>query len=209
MTVSSPVLVLNRNWQPVHVCTAKRAMKLVASEYPCGTPKARIINCDDKSFQMMEWADWSAMRPQEDEDGNVSGLKGVNLIFRVPEVIVLSKYDGYPINKVHFSRRMLYKRDDYTCQYCGCKPKTSELTLDHVQPKSRGGKTTFDNCVVACVECNSHKADRTPEEANMKLLRKPKRPTHNLLKGDYRIKSWEQFLGAAYWMAEMQNDEQY
>lgn len=203
--VSSPVLVLNRNWQPINVCTAKRAIKLVASEYDCGTPKARVINCDDKSFQTMEWSDWSDLRPKEDG----SGLQCVDLILRVPEVIVLSKYDGYPVNKVHFSRRMLYKRDEYTCQYCGCKPKSSELTLDHVQPKSRGGKTKFDNCVLACVECNSFKADRTPEEAKMKLLRKPKRPQQNLLKGDYRVESWEQFLGAAYWMCEMPNDEKY
>jgi 5-methylcytosine-specific restriction endonuclease McrA len=203
--ISNPVLVLNRNWQPIHVCTVKRAMKLVANEYNCGTPKARVINCDDESFQMMDWADWAELLPRDADEG----LRSMNLIFRVPEVIALSRYDGYPINKVHFSRRMLYKRDHFECQYCGEKPKTSELTLDHVMPKSRGGKTTFDNCVLACVTCNFKKADRTPKEAHMKLRRKPKRPQHNLLKGDYRIKSWEQFLGAAYWMAEMPNDEKY
>jgi len=197
------VLVLNRGWNAIGVVTLERALVMLFSEYKDGTPKARIID-PTKDFQTFTWEDWSRLRPKNGEDT----IKGTNLVFRVPEVILLSKYDKLPQHKIHFSRRTIYKRDANTCQYCGCMPGTEELTIDHVLPRSRGGKTTWENCVLACVGCNSKKADRTPEEAYMKLRKQPKKPMIPLFKGDIRIKSWEAFLGEAYWNVTLANDEE-
>lgn len=202
MLAQKKVLVLNKSWRPVGIISLEKALVKLFSEYRDGEPKATIIDCAN-DFQNMTWDDWSRMKPKEGEDG----LKSVNAIFRVPEVIRLSRYDKLPEQKVHFSRRTIYKRDSYTCQYCGCQPGSEELTIDHILPRSQGGLTTWENCVLACVDCNARKANRTPEKAGMKLRTQPKKPKYNLFKGDYRVKSWEAFLGAAYWLTELQNDE--
>ena len=80
-------------------------------------------------------------------------------------MITLTEYDRVPANAVTFSRRNIYKRDRYTCQYCGVQPGSEELTIDHVLPRSRGGTSTWENCVLACLECNKRKADRTPDRS--------------------------------------------
>lgn len=190
-----PVLVLNKNWTAVGTVPLQRAIIMLFSEYKSGEPKARII--EHPSFQTFTWADWSRLRPSATDEA----IKAANISFRIPEIILLSRYEKLPQPKVHFSRRTLYKRDGNQCQYCGCKPGTEELTIDHVLPKSKGGLTTWDNCVLACVACNAKKADRTPDQAKMKLLTVPKKPKINLFKCDFTrpIKSWEAFLGAAYW----------
>ena len=96
---------------------------------------------------------------------------------RVPEVITLTGFERLPSAVVAFSRRNIYKRDHYTCQYCGTQPGSEELTIDHVVPRAQGGESRWDNCVLACVTCNKHKADRTPEEARMPLLYLPYVPS--------------------------------
>jgi 5-methylcytosine-specific restriction endonuclease McrA len=174
---------------------------MLFSCYNDGEPKARIID-PTKDFQTFTWEDWSRLRPKNGEDA----IRSTSVIFRVPEVILLSRYDKLPQHKIHFSRRTIYKRDENQCQYCGITPGTDSLTIDHVLPRSRGGKTTWENCVLACVKCNSKKADRTPEECNMKLSKKPKKPKTPLFKGDVRIESWQSFLGEAYWTVELDND---
>jgi 5-methylcytosine-specific restriction endonuclease McrA len=88
--------------------------------------------------------------------------------------------------------------------YCGDTPGTEELTIDHILPKSMGGKTSWENCVLACVKCNSYKANRTPEQARMKFYRpdyKPFKPKFNLFKGDVRVDSWQAFLGEMYFFS--------
>jgi len=197
------VLVLNKSWRPVGIVSLERALNKVFSEYHTGEPKARIIDCSN-DFATMTWADWSALKPKDGEES----MSSVNAIFRIPTVIQLTKYDKLPHQKIHYCRRTVYKRDNYTCQYCGCKPGSEELTIDHVLPRSHGGLTTWENCVLACVSCNSKKADRTPERAGMKLLNKPQKPKYNLFKGDYRVKDWEAFLGASYWTVELENDNE-
>ena len=94
----------------------------------------------------------------------------------------------------------------YTCQYCGAQPGGEELTLDHVVPRSQGGVSSWENCVLACVACNKRKADRTPEQARMHLRRKPVRPTWKPLYADHevRIKSWSKFISEAYWNVTLQ-----
>jgi len=136
------------------------------------------------------------------------GIKSPNAILRIPTVIKLTRYDRKPAAKIHYNRRTIYRRDNNTCQYCGRRPGTKELSIDHVLPRAQGGKTTGENVVVACTDCNAKKADRTPEQAKMKLLKKPKKPKYNLYVGDIRVKDWETWLGAAYWLTELEHDDE-
>lgn len=195
------VLVLNKGWSAIGVVSLERALTMLFVTYKDGTPKAKIVD-PTKEFQTFTWADWSKLIPKSSEDC----IKGVNYLFRIPEVILLSQYGRLPHHKIHFSRRTLYKRDNNRCQYCGCTPGTEELTIDHITPRSRGGKTTWENCVLACVACNSKKANRTPEECGFKLLTQPKKPMIRLTQGDIKVKSWETFLGEAYWNVVLDND---
>lgn len=92
----------------------------------------------------------------------------------------------------------------HNCQYCGVQPGTEELSIDHVIPRAQGGKTTWDNVVIACVECNRKKADKTPEQAKMKLRKKPGPPAYDILRGSrIRVDSWCHFLGDSYWGCEL------
>ena len=212
--LSRQTLVLNRNWQPVGVASVARSLTLVASE------RARIVDTAD--FQQYTWADWAKMIPQGDEQF----VQSVAFRIRVPEVITLMSYDRVPTNVVSFSRRNIYKRDRYSCQYCGRQGRFAgeqhrdfdtpvslrneclsieEMTLDHVVPRSRGGTSTWENCVLACLDCNKRKANRTPSEAHMPLRKMPVRPTWKPLyaRHDVRIESWSKFLSEAYWTVEL------
>jgi 5-methylcytosine-specific restriction endonuclease McrA len=201
MTRHRQVLVLNKCWTPVGVVGMERAVALLFGCYKNGEPKARIID-PTSDFQTFTWADWSLLKPKEGEDF----LRGVEVVFRVPKVILLSRYEKMPQQRVHFSRRTIYRMYHNVCQYCGKKYPTEELTIEHVVPRSRGGETSWTNCTLACVGCNARKANRTPEEAGMKLLTKPYKPKFSIFKGDQRIKEWDAFLGEAYWSVELDND---
>ena len=104
-------------------------------------------------------------------------VRSVSLAMRMPSVVRLSRHAGRRKRTLKFSRINVMMRDDFSCQYCGEQKTMRELTYDHVLPKTRGGKTTWENIVTACRHCNSRKADRTPEEAGMALRKKPKQPT--------------------------------
>jgi 5-methylcytosine-specific restriction endonuclease McrA len=174
---------------------------MLFSDYEDGEPKAKVI--EPESYAMMSWDDWSKLKPRVNDET----IRAANMVFRCPEVIMLTRYDKFPQPKSHFSRRTLYKRDRYTCQYCGKKPGTESLTIDHIIPRSRGGLTTWENTVLACVECNSKKANRTPKEAGMKLLTVPAKPKVSLFKSDFvkPVKSWDAFISTAYWEVELQD----
>ncbi len=201
---SNKCLVLNKNWTPVNTVTLEDALKKIFSIYEDGTPKARII--DAQSFQTFTWADWSKLRPTATENK----ITGATHHFKMPEIILLSRYEKIPNPKVNFSRRTLYKRDKITCQYCGRKPGGEELTVEHIVPRCQGGKTTWTNTCLACTTCNVRKAGRTPEQAGMKLLSVPKKPVNKLFNFDISkpIKSWEAFLGECFWTVELENDNQ-
>ena len=189
-----PTLVLNRSWQPVGVAPVSRSLVLLWND------NARVV--DPQDYRLYTWADWAELIPREDEPF----IQGVRLRLRVPEVVALTNYDRIPANAVTFSRRNIYKRDRYTCQYCGAQPGTEELTLDHVVPRSQGGISTWENCVLACVGCNKRKADRTPEQAGMPLRKKPVRPMWRPLYAtrDVRIDRWTRFVSEAYWNVELE-----
>lgn len=195
------VLVLNKGWTAVRIVSLERAITMLFGTYKDGTPKAKII--DPQNFQQLTWADWSKIKPEDGEEK----LTTAKADFRIPEVILLSRYEKPPHQKAKFSRRTLFRRDNFQCQYCGCKPGSDELTLEHIYPKSRGGKTTWENIVCACVNCNAKKADRTPEEANMKLRTTPRKPTLPICRRlAQKCESWKHFLSEAYWEVELEND---
>ncbi len=189
-----PTLVLNRNWQPVHVATVARALALLWNE------TARVV--DPADYQAYTWDDWAKLRPGEGE----RFIQAVRFRLRVPEVVTLNAYDRLPNAAVTFSRRNIFKRDRFACQYCGVQPGSEELTLDHVVPRAQGGESRWDNCVLACVSCNKRKADRTPEQAGMRLRRQPVQPTWRPLYSahDVRIESWSKFVSEAYWNAALE-----
>jgi 5-methylcytosine-specific restriction endonuclease McrA len=184
-----PTLVLNRNWQPVNVATVERALTMLWNE------SARVV--DPHNYQMYTWADWSQLAPREGE----LFIQAIRMRLRVPEVVTLTDYDRLPAAAVSFSRRNIFKRDHYTCQYCGVQPGGEELTIDHVVPRAQGGTSTWTNCVLACVACNKRKADRTPDQAGMRLRKQPIRPNWKPLYASpsVRIASWSKFVSEAYW----------
>jgi 5-methylcytosine-specific restriction endonuclease McrA len=188
-----PALVLNRNWQPVNVATVARALVLLWNE------SARVV--DPADYQLYTWEDWSKLRPRDDE----RFIQAVRFRLRVPEVITLTDYDRLPSAAVAFSRRNIFKREHYTCQYCGRQPGSEELTIDHVVPRAQGGESRWDNCLLACLTCNKRKADRTPEQAGMRLRKQPVQPTWNPLYAahELRIESWSKFVNEAYWNVEL------
>jgi 5-methylcytosine-specific restriction endonuclease McrA len=189
-----PTLVLNRNWQPVNVATVARALVLVWNQ------AARVIDVSD--YQSFSWSDWSQLRPREGD----AFVQATSFRLRLPEVIALTDYDRLPVLSVTFSRRNLFKRDHYVCQYCGSQPGTDELTIDHVVPRARGGESSWKNCVLACVRCNKRKADRSPDEAGMRLRRSPVRPVWKPLYAAHGLRpaSWSKFVSEVYWNTELE-----
>lgn len=118
-----------------------------------------------------------------------------SVTFKIPSVIVLKNIVKYVNHELRPTRNNIIWRDNNTCQYCGYVGCSSNLTLDHVMPKSRGGQNTWKNLVASCKKCNQKKRDRTPEEAGMKLLNKPKKPKNSVLKSIKEIQPiWNIYL---------------
>ena len=148
MATSSSVLVLNQNYEPLNVCNARRAFVLV------DRGKAEVL-----------------------EHGS-GFLHSSNHAFVLPSVIRLIYLIKRPRPQMRLSRREIFNRDRYTCQYCGRRGQR-DLTLDHVMPRHRGGRHTWENLVTACKTCNHRKAGRTPQEAKMLLANQPLQPRVN------------------------------
>lgn len=196
MMLNTAVLVLNRYYQPVHVTSVKRAFAMLYQ----GVAKAI-----DSQYRLYEFADWAALSAADHDT-----IATISRPIRVPRVLVLSAYEYLPKGRVRFSRLNIYARDADTCQYCGLQLPRSELNLDHVVPRSQGGKTSWENVVCSCVECNLQKGGRTPEQANMRLLKKPVRPRWTpFFRGAHKrvtYREWLPFLSladASYWNVEL------
>jgi 5-methylcytosine-specific restriction endonuclease McrA len=144
--LTKSVLVLNQNYIPISICSAKKAVILILLE------KAQMV------------------------ERYKNEIHSIKIKIPYPSVIRLNRYVRKPFQKVALSRKNIFKRDKNHCQYCGKNHQA--MTIDHLIPKSAGGKDTWENLVCACIRCNSKKGDRSPEQAGMKLLRKPKKPSH-------------------------------
>lgn len=194
--LNTSVLVLNRLYQPVHVTSVKRAFSLLYQGI------ARAI---DDQYKLYEFSDWAELSAAEHDS-----VATISRRIRVPRVLVLSAYEHLPKGRVRFSRLNIYSRDGDTCQYCGRKLPRSELNLDHVVPRSQGGKTSWENVVCSCVPCNLRKGGSTPEQVKMKLMKKPLRPRWTpFFRGSARrvtYREWLPFLTlaeASYWNVEL------
>jgi 5-methylcytosine-specific restriction endonuclease McrA len=195
--LNSSVLVLNRSYLPVHVTSARRAFTLLYQGI------ARVVNEQYQTFDFEEWSQLAVARDAE-AVGTPSGR------IRIPRVIALVAFDRLPKRHVRFSRINLMARDNFQCQYCGRRPHRAELNLDHVVPRSLGGRSTWENVVTSCVDCNRRKGGRTPRQAHLKLLRRPERPRWtplaNLMWSSVRYQEWRPFLSvvdASYWNVEL------
>jgi 5-methylcytosine-specific restriction endonuclease McrA len=188
--LSRPALVLNRSWQPIHVTTVVRALVMLWND------SAKVVDPED--YQLYGWEEWMTLAPP----AGAPCIRTPRVRLRVPEVVALQQYDRIPLAAVTFSRRNVVKRDHHTCQYCGAQPGVEDLTVDHVLPRSQGGQSSWINCVAACMECNARKANRTPDQAGMRLKRAPTRPEWKpfyALHGpghEFRLTSWDKFLAA-------------
>ncbi len=166
--LNQPVLVLNQNYEPLNICNVRRALVLLM------IGKAEVLEIDGQF------------------------IHSADLTWRAPSVIRLSAMIKRPMPRAKLSRREIFIRDDYQCQYCGIRSR--DLTLDHVIPKSRDGKHTWENLVSACRGCNHRKGGKSLIEANMRLAHEPRQPHTNMYYVVYRHlrtnpnAEWEKFL---------------
>jgi 5-methylcytosine-specific restriction endonuclease McrA len=204
--LNSHVLVLNKLWMAVRITDARRAFSLLFRDM------AQVIRVDDGSYAAYDfesWADISALRGDfNDLDSNhYEWVQTVRMHLAVPKVIRLLGYDRLPKQDVKLNRRNIFARDRNVCQFCGHSFPTSELSLDHVVPRSQGGESSWTNLVCCCVRCNAKKGGRTPRQAKMRLIREPVQPTRNpvlnLRLGHDKYASWRAFLDHAYWSVEL------
>lgn len=201
--LSASVLVLNRSYLAVHVINVRRAFGLLFRGL------AEVIHVEDgqyANYNFESWREISELRSSFKEPDD-DWIRAVNFEIQVPRVIRLLFYERLPKQTIRFNRRNIFARDSNRCQYCGRRFPTTELSLDHVVPRSQGGDTTWENIVCACVKCNVRKGGRTPEEAHMKLVRppfKPKRsPLLTIKLGNPKYESWKSFLDSAYWSVDL------
>jgi 5-methylcytosine-specific restriction endonuclease McrA len=171
--LNSPVLILNRSYLPIHVTSVRRAFSLVYQGI------ARVV---DDEYRTFDFEQWSRLPVDARRLATANGAAQNEWIgtsrgpLRQPKVIVLTVFDRMPRRHVRFSRANVMTRDGFTCQYCGDRPPRSHLNLDHVVPRAHGGRSTWENVVASCVDCNRRKGGRTPEQAGLRLLRAPVRP---------------------------------
>jgi 5-methylcytosine-specific restriction endonuclease McrA len=186
----------------IHVVNVRRAFSLLCREL------AEVVHGEGSQFAAYSFDMWRersesrACQKQIHEDW----LRSVNFEIEVPRVIRLLTFDRLPKQKLHLNRRNLLARDGHICQYCGRHYPTHMLSIDHVFPRSRGGETTWENVVCACLPCNTKKGGRTPHEAHMKLIETPRRPKRNpllvLRLDNPKYESWKVWVDGAYWDIE-------
>jgi 5-methylcytosine-specific restriction endonuclease McrA len=196
------VLVLNRCYLALRVVSVRRAFVMLCRD------AAEVIHIQDgvyANYDFTTWCElsafWSDFFQEQDADGQADWIRTVRFRVQVPRVIRLLGYDQVPRQAVRLNRRSLFARDGHRCQYCGQDFPSSQLSFDHVTPRSRGGDTEWENVVTCCLTCNSKKGDRTPVEAGMQLRRRPTRPVQNPIlrvqMGHPRYRVWLPFLGGS------------
>jgi 5-methylcytosine-specific restriction endonuclease McrA len=202
--MSNDVLVLNRSFYAVQITSWQRALTLVFTNH------ASVVDGEYRTYSFEDWKQQSGMI-QNHPSGFINTPQ---FKIAIPDVIALKFYDRLPTNEVKFTRRNIYEHYKYRCCYCGKKFPPPELNLEHVIPRSRGGKTCWENIVTACIPCNTRKANKLPAEAGMDLLITPSKPKWRgnialMLNSPVKIKSsWQRFIDLAYWNGELDGEEE-
>ena len=203
-TLGLSVLVLNRSFMAVQVTNVRRSLTLLFREL------AEVVHIEEGRFSAHSIDSWRELSAIEalDRSPDQDWIRAVGYELQAPRVIRLPHCDRRPRHGLRFNRRNVFARDANRCQYCGKSFPTSELSLDHVLPKSRGGPTSWENIVCACVACNVRKGGRTPREARMQLVRQPAMPKRSPLMAvklhNPKYASWKNFVDQAYWLADLQ-----
>jgi len=183
------VLVLNKNWQAIATTTPANAFAQMATDAATG-----LDVHDTEWMQPVKWLDWLNLTVRE----NDLSIGTANGSIRVPTVVVLCRYAKVPMHRPKLCSKNIWLRDGGICQYTGKALQPDEGNIDHVIPQSRGGATSWENCVLSAKPVNSKKADRTPKEAGLKLLKPPIQPktvpVTKILKNVHNIKDWQPFL---------------
>jgi 5-methylcytosine-specific restriction endonuclease McrA len=200
--LSASVLVLNRLFMAVHIVNARRAFCLLFREH------AEVIHFEEGYFANYDFSAWREMSElrADEKKPHEDWIRAVNFEIQVPRVIRLFGYDRLPRRKIRFSRRNLFARDGFKCQYCRREFPPAQLSVDHVVPRSRGGPTAWENVVTCCLNCNVKKGGRTPKEARMKLARPPRKPRRNpqltMKIGSPKYECWRTFVDSAAWSVD-------
>lgn len=182
------VLVLNKSWQAINITSPANAISMMFDDCATGL---NIIGEDN--MVPLKWCEWIKLEASE-----LDGVKTVRGIIKIPKVIILSKYNNVPKKRPRFTAKNIWERDGGICQYTGRKLTPNDGNIDHVIPKSRGGKTNWSNCVLSHKDINSYKADKTPSEAGLTLLRSPKEPSalpsSYYIRNKHNVSEWKPFL---------------
>jgi 5-methylcytosine-specific restriction endonuclease McrA len=183
------VLVLNKCWQAIDVKTPAQAFCMMA-----GDSATALDIAEDGTMTPTRWADWLLL-PVRERDNATGTARG---LIRTPTVLVLARFAKVPKRRPKFGARAIWVRDGGVCQYSGRNLKPSEGNIDHIVPRSRGGPSTFENCVLAHKEINSRKADKLPAEAGLRLIRQPVAPKEMPISASIRnahaVRDWELFI---------------
>jgi 5-methylcytosine-specific restriction endonuclease McrA len=182
------VLILNRHWQAIEVKTPAEAFGMMAAGQATG------LDIEAGSMNPTPWIEWLKL-PVREQDAAARTVRGA---IRVPTVIVLARYDRVPLRRPVFGLRGVWERDEGVCQYTGRRLTPGEGSIDHVVPRSRGGRNGWENCVLSHKPVNGRKGNRTPEEAGLRLLKPPRPPralpVTSLIRNVHGIPDWEPFL---------------
>jgi 5-methylcytosine-specific restriction endonuclease McrA len=196
--LNSPVLVLNKFFFPVDTTSVKRAFLMLY----LGAAKAVDMNYE--TFDFESWSEISSLKKSET-------IRTVSKTIKIPRVIIVLRYDKVHSKEVKFNRYNIFKRDKSVCQYCKNSFPKNELSIDHVVPKSLGGKTTWENVVCCCLTCNRRKGSNFLSETAMSLSTKPIKPSWELLSNIYlrtvKFEEWKPFLSSidtSYWNVELE-----
>lgn len=184
------VLVLNRHWQAIDVKMPVETFSMLVN----GSATALDITLGEE-MRPVTWDEWLTL-PVRETDFAIGTVRGG---IRVPTVVVLARFDKVPKRRPKFCARAIWERDGGVCQYTGRKLRPSEGNIDHIVPRSRGGKTSWENCVLADKRVNSKKGNKLPEEVGLRLLRQPfvpkEIPTTALIRNHFSVREWELFIG--------------
>jgi 5-methylcytosine-specific restriction endonuclease McrA len=157
------VLVLNKSWVPINTVTVESAFRMLFRE------TASVVCHESYAvFDIFEW--------MENSKDNGKGIKTANAFISKPEIVLLKGFSKVPNRNLAYTRKNLYRRDDFICQYCYKRFSSGKLTVDHIIPRCRDGASSWENCVLACIDCNSKKGSKSLKEIGYKLKRKPRKP---------------------------------